>query len=275
MSIQFNDLRKPNPDHALIVDGLNLAFRYKHANKSDFGAEYLRTVQSLAHSYYCGRIIILADEGHSAYRRNLYPEYKGDRKEKYANQTEEEKQAFLDFFEDFNKTLDLVKKQYPLLKFKNVEADDLAAYIVKNRHKFGIKKVWLISSDKDWDTLVNEDVSRFSYLTRKETTFENWPYDVSVDNLPGFKALVGGEDNIKGVELIGPKKAATLLNQYGSIYDIVDAIPLPGKQKFIQNLNSAKDEILLNVNLMDLLSYCEDAIGIANIEEIDKCLTLS
>jgi 5'-3' exonuclease len=275
MSIKFNELKKPNPKYLMLVDSLNLAFRYKHANKPDFAVEYMRTVQSLAQSYNCGNVFILGDEGHSAYRRYIYPEYKMNRKEKYEAQTEEEKQAFAEFFEDFNDTLELLKNSFPILKFKNVEADDLAAFIVKQKAKYNIEKIWLISSDKDWDILIEEGVSRFSYVTRKEITHENWwdYYPVSIDDYVGLKAIMGDSgDNIKGVEGIGPKRATELLNKYGTIFDLLDSIPVPGKQKFIQKLNESKDLIQLNLQLVDILSYCEDAIGIGNIEEIHNVL---
>ena len=32
----------------------------------------------------------------------------------------------------------------------------------------------VISSDKDWDLLIDENISRFSTVTRKETTIDNW-----------------------------------------------------------------------------------------------------
>lgn len=275
MTIKFNDLKKANPKYLMLVDSLNLAFRYKHANKPNFAVDYMRTVQSLAQSYSCGNVFILGDEGHSAYRRSIYPEYKMNRKEKYDAQTEEEKQAFAEFFEDFNSTLDLLLSSYPVLRFKNVEADDIAGYIVKQMDKYGIEKIWLMSSDKDWDLLISDRVSRFSYVTRKETTMENWwdHYTVGPEDYVGLKAIMGDSgDNIKGVEGIGPKRATELLTKYGTVFDILDSIPVPGKQKFIQKLNESKDLIQLNLQLVDILSYCEDAIGIGNIEEIHNVL---
>jgi len=275
MSIKFNDLKKPNPRDVLLVDSLNLAFRYKHANKTDFKVEYLRTVQSLANSYSCGHILILGDEGSSAYRKAIYPEYKADRKAKYEAQTEEEKHSFAEFFEDFEETLELLKNSFDIIRFKNVEADDIAAYIVKQKDRFNIGNIWLASSDKDWDLLIKEGVSRFSYVTRKEVTVENWwdHYNIPMEDYVGYKALIGGDDNIKGVDQVGPKRAVDLLTEYGNIFDLLDALPLNRKQKFIQNLNNSKDLVMLNINLVDLLTYCEDAIGIGNIEEINNVLS--
>lgn len=277
MSISFNDATKTNPEDVLVIDALNLAFRYKHANKPDFGVDYIRTVRSLASSYKCGQVLILADDGHSSYRRGIYPEYKQNRVDKYKDQTEEEKEAFTAFFVDFKKTIELLHSSFPVLQFKNVEADDLAGYVVKNRVKFGFRKIWMASSDKDWDLLISENVSRFSYVTRKETTVENWSShypDISMENYMGLKALMGDSgDNIIGVEGIGPKRGTDLINQYGNVFDLLDAMPLPGKQKFIKALNDAKNTIELNIQLVDILTYCEDAIGQENIRIINDKLT--
>ena len=90
MAIQFTSHGKPIQNgNLLIVDGLNLAFRWKHQGKLDFEHDYVRTVQSLAKSYNCGEIVVLGDGG-SNYRKEIYPEYKANRKERYAEQTPEE-----------------------------------------------------------------------------------------------------------------------------------------------------------------------------------------
>ena len=83
----------PEESSALLVDALNLGFRWKHSGAKEFANDYLNTVQSLAKSYACGKIIICADKGSSSYRKEIFPEYKGNRKELRDNQTEEEKEA--------------------------------------------------------------------------------------------------------------------------------------------------------------------------------------
>ena len=66
MAITFMSHGKPTPNgNLLIVDGLNLAFRWKHQNKLDFEHDYVRTVQSLAKSYNCGEIVVLGDGGNN------------------------------------------------------------------------------------------------------------------------------------------------------------------------------------------------------------------
>lgn len=268
MAKQFKQLAQVNKDTALVVDCLNLCFRFLHKGQTEFAGTLVETIKSFAKSYHCGKIIVTADKGSSSYRKEIYPDYKGNRD--YSNKTEEEQEKFLRFIEEYELALDECEHEgMVVLRYSKVEADDIAAYVTKYKDYYGINKIWLISSDRDWDLLVNEDVSRFSYVTRKETTVDNWPYDVPPEMYLTYKCLVGDTgDNIQGVQGIGPKRAISIIQEYGDINDIIDSLPLPGKQKFIQELNKSEDLLLLNVELMDLLSFCEDAIGGENLEDI-------
>ena len=261
----------------LIVDSLNLAFRYKHSGATDFAEDYLRTVNSLKKSYKASHVIMACDQGASSYRKALYPEYKQNRKDKQAEQTEAEAAAFELFFEDFLATLEHIKANtdYPVIKFQGVEADDIAAYIVSQKNLMGFDEIWLISSDKDWDLLVEPGVSRFSYVTRKEVTHDNWTnhYDWTQDEYISVKCLMGDTgDNVFGVPSIGPKRAHSLVEEFGSTWDIIASIPLNGKYKYIQELNKCKDQLQLNYQLMDLVTHCEEAVGVDNCKTIDNIL---
>ena len=273
MAIEFTSLgAKPNPNgNLLIVDGLNLAFRWKHQKKEFFKVEYVRTIESLAKSYDCGEIVVLGDGG-SDYRKTIDSEYKANRKERYADQTEEEKQEFLNFLGEFQKTVDLCnEKGYLTMKFKGVEADDIAAVICLNREEIGIDDIWLVSSDKDWDLLVNENISRFSTVTRKETTMDNWDehYDFHPDMYLTFKCLTGDKgDNVPGVNGIGPKRASSLIATHGDVFDLMSQLPIDSKYKFMQNLNEfGSDNLAKNVELMDL-TYDPDAQVLGKEQEI-------
>ena len=255
----------------LIVDGLNVAFRWKHQNILDFKYDYIRTIESLAKSYNAGTIIVCADGG-SSYRKEIYPEYKANRKERFAEQTEQEAKEFEMFMAEFSDTLTLIKKKYPVFHFRGVEADDIAAYITQ---KIKYDECWLISSDRDWDLLISDTVSRFSTVTRKETTVHNWDehYDFEIEDYITFKCLTGDKgDNVPGVPGVGPKRAVQLMEQYGSVFDIYDACPLEGKYKYIQAVNENAEQLLTNVELMDLVTYSEEAIGEENAEVIHKTL---
>ena len=274
MAFSFED-RISDTKTTLIVDALNLAFRWKHQGRTDFRYDYQKTVQSLASSYGCSEVIIAADWGSSSYRKELYPDYKQNRKEKFAEQSEEERIAFEEFFEEFEATLEVLAEDYILLRYKGVEADDVAAHLVKHKNAYDLENIWLISSDRDWDLLIQDTVSRFSYVTRKEVTLENWSehYDVKPEEYISLKCLTGDKgDNVPGIPGIGPKRAQQLIEQYGNAFSIYEAVPINSKYKYIQTLNENADQILTNYELMDLITFCDDAIGKANIADIESTI---
>jgi len=275
MAITFSSLGDPAPvGNLLIVDSLNIAFRWKHQGVTDFKHDYVRTVESLAKSYNAGTIVIAADGG-SSYRKEIFPEYKANRKVKYAEQTPQEEKEFAMFMAEFSNTLTLLKEKYPVFQFKGVEADDIAAYITQHLDDYGLDECWMVSSDRDWDLLISDRVSRFSTVTRKEITLDNWDehYDFDIPDYITFKCLCGDKgDNVPGIPGIGPKRAVQLMEQYGDVFDIYDACPIEGKYKFIQSLNENAEQLLMNVELMDLITYSEQAIGEQNIEVINSTL---
>lgn len=253
----------------MVVDFLNLCFRYKHANKKNFAAELIHTIQSLGQSYSAKDIIIAGDWG-SSWRKEIFPEYKANRLEMRKKQTQEESKSFEEFLEEANRAFNMLGNHYTTFKFKGVEADDIAAYLSIN-YKKNYEHTWLISSDKDWDLLIKNNVSRFSYVTRKEITWENWNshYDYAPEEHISIKVLEGDSgDNVPGVKGVGPKRAITLIDEYGSAMDIYDQLPITSHYKYIQELNKFSDQLLLNYELMDLETYCEDAIGRDNVNNI-------
>lgn len=275
MAFNFTDKLINDGNCTLVVDALNLAFRWKHQGRTDFRYDYQNTVKSLAKSYDCERIIITADWGSSTYRKTIAPDYKQNRKDKFAEQSEEERIAFEEFFEEFEASLDLLEEEYPILRYKGVEADDIAAHLVKYRKEYDLEYIWLISSDRDWDLLIQENVGRFSYVTRKEVRLDNWKehYEVCPEQYISLKCLTGDKgDNVPGIPGIGPKRAVQLIRDYGDAMDIYNSTPIESRYKYIQALNENAEQLLVNYELMDLMTYCDDAIGQDNIEDIGRVL---
>lgn len=272
----FKELTSSDPRNVLIVDSLNLAFRWKHSKAKVFAEDYIATVESLKKSYKANKVIITCDSGASSFRRKIFPEYKGNRAEKIAEQSESDRLAFEIFINEFNRTLDIYKDigDYPVLKYSGVEADDIASYVIRKYGK--LFYIWLISTDKDWDLLISDNVSRFSYITRKEITKENWNehYPYSIDDHISIKCLTGDSgDNIPGVDGIGPARAVELVKKYGDTYEIISNLPISSRYKYVNSLNDfGADALLRNYRLMDLVSYCEEAVGEYNCKDIDKQL---
>lgn len=278
MSKSLEQMLEPQPGTMMIVDALNLGFRWKHSGDVDFLESYMKTVESLRKSYKAQWVVIACDSGSSSYRKNIYPLYKQNRKDKFEQQTEEEQAAFERFFSEFNRVIERYQSDgaYPVFRFEKCEADDVAAYIVKNRKTWGVDQVVLISSDRDWDLLVDNHTMRFSYVTRKEITVDNWNehYDYNPEDHISIKCLTGDSgDNIPGVPGIGPKKAQALVREYGTTYDIVANLPIVSRYKHIQSLNEfGADALMLNYKLMDLLEFCDEALGETNCNTINTTL---
>ena len=241
-------------NNLLIVDSLNYAFKYKHKGTSSFAASFIRDMRSFASSYGCKDVFILGDGG-SKFRKDIYPEYKANRVF-----DEEDRADFEIFLEEYNNALALM--EYPVLKYKGIEADDIAAYLVDCLH-MEYDNIWLLSTDRDWNLLLKTNVHQFSYINRREVTLKNFEsfYEYPPEMHISIKVLMGDKgDNIEGIKGIGAKRAFNLVKQYGTGYDICAALPVPGKSKYIEELNKSKELIILNYQLMDLLETFVEAI---------------
>lgn len=276
MTVSFKSATTLDANTIMVVDAMNLAFRYKHKDQVNFMDDFIRTVDSLRKSYKAGKVVIACDAGSSKFRKAIYPEYKSARKEKFESQTPEEAESFKLFFGELTRTMNMYEEvnDYPLLRFPGCEADDTAAYIVQ---KYGnTKNIWLMSSDKDWDLLVGLNTSRFSYVTRKETTLDTWDqhYEYDPEHHIFVKCITGDTgDSIPGVDGIGPKKAAALAKEYDTLDNLIAALPISSKYVHIKRLNEfGAENIERNRKLMDLVSFSEEALGPDVVATIDAKL---
>ena len=297
--LEVEDKGERGGNNLLLVDTLNLCFRWKHERykpenyytAEPFVEELIETVNSLAKSYSSiGDVILCVDSPKgSTWRKNLFPDYKDNRRQLKEQQTEEEAEAFKTFIQDYQKALDYIrdKEIFAVVEFEGVEADDTIAYIT-NYYTDKFDNIWIASGDADLDQLIGPNVHRFNYATKKswknvdktgprpkEIKLDNWGehHVPSRDIFLDYKVLAGDSgDNIPGVNGVGPKRAVQIISKYGSIQEVLDSIPLEGTAKYIQNLNSMKDQLELNIKLMDLNSYCEQAIGPDNLNELDNIL---
>jgi 5'-3' exonuclease len=186
------------PDNLLIVDSQNIAFRW--LGYSDWGHKLAGTISSLSVSYNAKQVIVLGD-GRSKWRTTCLPSYKANRKEKREAYSEEEKQKWDHFMQEYQKAVEIIKSQYTYLRFADAEADDIAAYICKYKSDL-FSHIWLVSTDKDWDLLISPKVSRFSYIKQNEVTLDTWDqyYSVEQEDYISMKVLMGDKgDNVPGV----------------------------------------------------------------------------
>ena len=143
----------------------------------------------------------------------------------------------------------------PMLRVAGVEADDVIATLARAAEQRGID-VLICSSDKDLRQLLSERVKL--YNVRKDLTFgpaelqADW--GVRPDQVVDLLTLTGDSvDNVPGVPGVGVKTAAKLLQQYGSLPQVLAAIPTmkPGKlrdslQAALPDLERSRQLVALN-----------------------------
>jgi 5'-3' exonuclease len=192
------------------------------------------------------------------YRKSIFPEYKDNRK---VERTEEEQERFTAFFNCLNDTIDALPCEH--FKFKGIEADDLIAYFTKNLNaKYA--HTWVVSSDRDLYQLLRDNVSIFNMYSRKEITIDTLLENTGMTPKEyAFSRMIEGDtgDNIKGIDGIGPKRAAELVKEYKTLDNLLASLPIKGKAKYIQNLNAGADILIRNEKLINLLSYTSDALS--------------
>ena len=188
------------------------------------------------------------------------------------------------FFEGLDECYKRLEEEFTLLRFKNVEADDLMAYTVKKFEESDkYDKIWIISTDRDMCQMLSYTTSQFAYTSRKEYRMSSF-YDQLGFDTPEeyaiFKAVTGDSgDNIStAAEDCGPKRTYAIIRGMTHITDLIDVLPIAGKQKYIQRLNAGEAKLLLNWELTNLREYCEVAINHPNpdnlklVDEKLKCL---
>lgn len=160
---------------------------------------------------------VLFDGGACVERLAVWADYKANRPA-----MPEALRAQLDFVREY---LDLA--EIPWRREEGHEADDIIASCAVNAAA-GVGDVLVATSDKDMFQLVNEHVyvvpvsgvqERMDAAAVREKT------GVAPEQIVAWLALVGdAADNIPGVPGIGPKTAARLLQEFGTLADLRDGL---------------------------------------------------
>jgi DNA polymerase-1 len=142
----------------------------------------------------------------------------------------------------------------PILEYPGYEADDVLATMARLCEEGGARCL-LVTGDKDCRQLLSDRVA--VYNIRKDEEYDavalygDW--GVAPHQVVDFQALVGDKvDNVPGVPLIGPKLAKELLEQHGTLENVLDrAVDMPpGKRR--QNLIDYREAALLSRKLVAL-----------------------
>lgn len=215
-------------------------------------------------------IAVAFDPPSPTFRHDMYPAYKANRLA-----TPEEIKQSVPYIKNI-----LEAYHIPILEFTGYEADDVIGTVAKIAHLQGFN-VYMVTPDKDYAQLVDEGI--FMFKPRKSgDENEIWGRKEVIENFEisdpkqviDILALWGdASDNVPGAPGIGEKTAKKLINQFGSVEELLkNTDKLSGKQK--ESLENNKEQIQLSKKLVtiDLEVPVNFKLEEFSIKEADKQL---
>ena len=190
-------------------------FHYVRQQKASghFIVELFKTLRNVVYNVGIDRIIIVEDFGASSYRKELYPDYKGNRdKREY---TKEQKDR-LDLMYDWMAQLDEFKAFFPSIRVKNVEADDIIMLLYKQLTSEGQDCI-VISQDKDYITGI--DIKHlYDWKAQEFFSLEKKAKGLKPNKFKMLQGYIG--DHIDHIPSIcGEKTALILIDNFKTFTD--------------------------------------------------------
>ena len=162
----------------ILVDTANTFFRARHVIRGDTSEKVGMAIHIMMNSIkkawqdFSGSHVIFCLEGRS-FRKDIYAPYKRNRKEMADAMTEKEKEENEVFWECYDDFCDFIKTKTNVTVLHNprTEADDLIARWIDKHPE---QKHVIISTDKDLNQLVKENVKQYNGVTETTMTHEGW-----------------------------------------------------------------------------------------------------
>ncbi|HET9106903.1 MAG TPA: DNA polymerase I, partial [Steroidobacteraceae bacterium] len=146
----------------------------------------------------------------------------------------------------------------PLLRVEGVEADDVIGTLACQAARAG-EKVLISTGDKDMAQLVSESITLVNTMSNTvlDRAGVKAKFDVFPEQIIDYLALVGdSSDNIPGIDKVGPKTAAKLLGQYGTLDNLIRNVSeVSGKVG--ENLRAGLETLELSRRLATIQSGLE------------------
>ena len=239
----------------LIVDGLAYAYRAFHAIRdlnSPVGAPtnaiygFIKMLAKMRATLQPSHLSVIWDGGLSAQRMAALPEYKAQRPPMPDSLGRQ--------ISDIHRYLDA--SGVPWFCEDGVEADDLIATQARHAVAAGAGVV-IASADKDFMQLVSPSVGLFNPNDKSETTWQaaqvRAKAGVEPEQIVDWLSLIGDTvDNIAGVPGVGPKTAADLLQQFGTIAALYERVSEVKSERVRAALQAAEPAVRRNQRLIRL-----------------------
>ncbi len=294
--------KRSTNSNILLVDGTNTFIRCwaanpamdENGNHTGGVVGFLKSIGYAIKLLAPTRCVIAFDGvGGSFKRRQIFPEYKEQRKgkirlnrayEEMSDSTTEEEQMR----KQFGRLLHyLTVLPVNLLSIDHVEADDVLAFLAVDFFKDS-QKVYIMSSDKDFLQLCFGNIAVYSPTKKRIYGPQDVlaEYQIHPNNFVLYRAMDGDpSDNVDGIGGAGPK---TIVKHFPWLADeqqhtvnevIAHAVNLRNKYKVCENIASGKDILDRNVQLMQLRNtmltttaqlHCVECLETSKIPQLDR-----
>jgi DNA polymerase-1 len=247
------------PQRLLILDGHSLAYRAFFALPSTL-ATTTGQVTNAVYGFTSMLIKLLAEErpdyvavafdvGKPVARLAMDAEYKAGRRE-----TPEDFRPQLGLIQEVVETL-----RIPLLLVEDHEADDAIGTLAVRAAEQGIDAT-IVTADRDFFQLVGPRITvmfnrrGISEIARMDAAAVEERYGLPPEKYLEYVALKGDtSDNIPGVPGVGEKTATKLIQEYGSVEELLaHTDDLRGRLK--ENIAAAGDRLVLNKDLARIVT---------------------
>ena len=250
--------------HLYLVDGSSYIFRAYHRlppltnrHGQPAGAVYGYTamlwklVDGLNKAEGPTHMAVILDASSTTFRNTMYDQYKANRPPPPA-----------DLVPQFPLIRTATRAfSIPCIEEEGLEADDIIACYCTAALTAGWK-VTIVSSDKDLMQLIDDDkIDMLDTMNdrRIDRAYVEAKFGVGPELLGDVLALMGDSvDNIPGVPGIGPKTAAQLIQQFGSLEAVLAGTEAIAKPKLKQSLIDHADAARMSRELVRLV--CDSAL---------------
>lgn len=189
-------------------------------------------------------LAVVMDARRPTWRDKIYPQYKANRPPMPEDLVQQ-----LPYFTQVLEALGV-----PFLHHEGYEADDLIATLVREAGEKGFAVV-IISGDKDLMSLVGDNVVMNDTFKGKIYTVPEVEkkFGVSGEQLLDLLALAGDKsDNVPGIKGVGPKTAVALLQEFGSLENLLENAGQVKRQGWRDKVKSGIDDARISRRLVSL-----------------------
>jgi len=244
--------------HLHLIDGSAFIFRAYHAlppltRKSDglpigavsgFVNMLQRYIEGNSGEHAATHVAVIFDYSGKSFRNDMYDKYKANRPP-----------APEDLIPQFPLTRDATRAfNIACEEIEGFEADDIIATLAHQARDAG-GRVTILSSDKDLMQLVGDGVEMLDPMKNKRIDRDGVveKFGVQPERVVDVQALAGDSvDNVPGAPGIGIKTAALLINEYGTLEELLDRAGEIKQPKRRESLQENRELIEISKRLVQL-----------------------